>query len=100
MGDPLADDIFGASYSTPTLHVLGKTDVVVVEERSNLLLGVSANARLEEHAGGWYNSLPFDCSHASAGHFVPSKVNWRDFFRDYLRNPLGDVLSPSSGAVL
>lgn len=34
----------------------------------------------------------------SVGHFVPSKANWRNFFRDYLRDPLGEVPSPSSGA--
>ncbi|KAH0829154.1 serine hydrolase FSH [Lanmaoa asiatica] len=80
LNDPLASDIFGQSYATPTLHVLGRTDVIVVEERSKVLLGVSTNARVEEHAGG---------------HFVPSKANWRSFFRDYLRNPLGDVPSPT-----
>jgi len=84
VGDPLASDIFGPSYSTPTLHVLGKTDVIVVEERSKVLLGVSASARVEEHQGG---------------HFVPSNANWRNFFRDYLRNPLGDVPSPRLGAI-
>ncbi|KAF8141202.1 serine hydrolase FSH [Boletus edulis] len=81
---PLASDIFGQSYATPTLHVLGKTDVIVVEERSRALLDVSANARVEEHEGG---------------HFVPSTVSWRSFFRDYLSNPSGDVPSPSSGAI-
>ncbi|KAN0081308.1 Serine hydrolase FSH [Tylopilus felleus] len=84
VNDPLASEIFGPSYATPTLHVLGKTDVIVVEERSKVLLNVSANARVEEHEGG---------------HFVPSKANWRSFFRDYLRNPLGDVSSPSSGVI-
>ncbi|KAF9243177.1 FSH1-domain-containing protein [Melanogaster broomeanus] len=59
-----------------------KTDVVVVEERSKMLLDVSANARLEEHEGG---------------HFVPSKASWRNFLRDYLSNPLADVPSPGSG---
>lgn len=28
------------------------------------------------------------------GHFVPAKTNWRNFFRDYLANPLGDVPAP------
>ena len=37
--------------------------------------------------------------HVSVGHFVPSKANWRNFFRDYLRNPLGDVPFPSSEAI-
>lgn len=40
------------SYSTPTLHVLGRTDVVVVEERSNQLIEVSASQRVEYHPGG------------------------------------------------
>ena len=52
VNDPLASEIFGRSYATPTLHVLGKTDVVVVEERSKILLDVSVNARVEEHEGG------------------------------------------------
>lgn len=55
--DPLATEIFGLSYSTPTLHVIGKTDVIVVEERSKVLLDVSTNARVEEHAGGWHHHL-------------------------------------------
>ncbi|KAF8548989.1 FSH1-domain-containing protein [Imleria badia] len=84
VNDPLASDIFGQSYATPTLHVIGKTDVIVIEERSKVLLKVSANARVEEHEGG---------------HFVPSKANWRNFFRDYLRNPLGDLPSPRSWAI-
>ncbi|KDR75531.1 hypothetical protein GALMADRAFT_248001 [Galerina marginata CBS 339.88] len=50
--DPFCDPIFTPGYSTPTLHVLGKTDVVVVEERSRELIKVSANARVEEHDGG------------------------------------------------
>ena len=39
-------------YSTPTLHILGKTDIVVVEERSRQLIEVSENPRVEEHDGG------------------------------------------------
>jgi len=77
--DPLAAPIFSPFYSTPTLHIIGRTDIVVVEERSRQLLEVSDNKRLEEHDGG---------------HFVPSKSNWRNFFRDYLQDPLGDVPSP------
>lgn len=57
VNDPLASEIFGPSYATPTLHVLGKTDVIVVEERSKVLLNVSANARVEEHEGGGCNLL-------------------------------------------
>jgi len=75
----LSADIFGTSYSTPTLHVLGRNDVIVIEERSKGLLDLSQNKRLEEHDGG---------------HFVPSKANWREFLRDYLTNPLGVIPSP------
>lgn len=50
--DPISNQIFGESYETPTLHVLGKTDVIVVEERSKALLRVSAHARREDHEGG------------------------------------------------
>ena len=58
--DPIATPIFTPSYSTPTLHVLGKTDVVVTEERSRLLIDVSSNKRVEEHDGGRLsNSLLF-----------------------------------------
>ena len=59
MNDPLASEIFGQSYATPASHVLGKTDVIVVEERSKILLDVSLNARVEEHEGGWCNILLF-----------------------------------------
>lgn len=60
VNSPLASEIFGESYATPTLHVFGKTDVVVIEERSRALLNLSANARLEEHEGGWCNLFWFN----------------------------------------
>jgi len=76
---PLVDSILLPSYSTPTLHVLGRTDVIVVEERSKTLLEVSSNKRVEHHDGG---------------HFVPSKAPWRNFLRSYLRDPLGNAPAP------
>ncbi|KIJ66049.1 hypothetical protein HYDPIDRAFT_27248 [Hydnomerulius pinastri MD-312] len=82
VNDPISNEIYGQSYATPTLHVIGKTDVIVVEERSKVLLDLSANPRVEEHEGG---------------HFVPSKANWRNFLREYIRDPLGKVPSPSPG---
>ncbi|KAG2043829.1 serine hydrolase FSH [Suillus americanus] len=81
----LSAETFGTSYSTPTLHVLGRNDVIVIEERSKGLLDLSQNKRLEEHDGG---------------HFVPSKANWRGFFRNYLTDPLGVVPSPEPRTVL
>ncbi len=49
---PTSDALFLPSYSTQTLHVLGKNDVIVVEERSKTLLDVSSNKRVEWHDGG------------------------------------------------
>ena len=48
----ISDAIFLPSYATHTLHVLGRTDVIVVEERSKKLLDVSSNQRVEFHDGG------------------------------------------------
>ncbi|KAF9470680.1 FSH1-domain-containing protein [Pholiota conissans] len=83
--DPFCIPFFSPSYSTPTLHVLGKTDVVVVEERSRQLIEVSSNARVEEHEGG---------------HFVPSKGSWRKFLVNYMLDPTGSVPSPGSSSRL
>jgi hypothetical protein len=96
--DQLATMLMLPSYSTPTLHVLGKNDVIVIEERSKVLLKISANKRIEEHDGGVY-SFPRSGSLSSLilyrlGHFVPSKANWRNFFRDYLLDPLRNIPSP------
>ncbi|KAF9047559.1 serine hydrolase FSH [Panaeolus papilionaceus] len=79
--DPVCEPFFTPSYNTPTMHVIGKTDVVVVEERSQQLVAVSANARVEEHEGG---------------HFVPSKGNWRKFLASYMRDPSTASLSSTS----
>jgi len=50
--DPAYASFYEGGYSTPTLHVIGKTDVVVIEERSQKLVKVSKTARVEIHAGG------------------------------------------------
>ncbi|KAI0821037.1 FSH1-domain-containing protein [Irpex lacteus] len=80
---PLAQAIIGESISTPVLHVIGRNDVIVVEERSQTLLDVTPNKRVEYHDGG---------------HFVPSKANWRAFFRDYLLKAPADADVPSPSA--
>ncbi|TFK45046.1 serine hydrolase FSH [Crucibulum laeve] len=83
VNDPICDPIFTPSYSTPTLHIIGKTDIVVVEERSKQLVDMSSNKRVEEHEGG---------------HFVPSKGNWRKFLAEYMRDPFATLVSPGSSA--
>ncbi|KAF9791025.1 FSH1-domain-containing protein [Thelephora terrestris] len=77
---PIRTPLFVPSYSTPTLHVLGRTDVVVVEERSNQLIEVSANRWVEYHPGG---------------HFVPSQKHWRDLFRTWMLDQKAEIPSPS-----
>jgi hypothetical protein len=49
---PFSAAIFSEGYTTPTLHVLGKNDILVVEERSRVLINVSMGKRVEEHDGG------------------------------------------------
>jgi hypothetical protein len=49
---PLSAAVFSDGYSTPTLHVLGRNDILVVEERSRVLIDVSTGKRVEEHDGG------------------------------------------------
>ncbi|KAF9529808.1 serine hydrolase FSH [Crepidotus variabilis] len=79
--DPFCDPFFTPHYSTPTLHVIGKTDVVVINERSRHLVDVSANKRVEEHEGG---------------HFVPSKSKWRKFLAAYMRDSSAPLASPTA----
>jgi hypothetical protein len=93
------------SYSTPTLHVIGKNDIIVIEERSKTLVEVSDNKRVEEHDGGVLIIHSLGCLlllliFCPPGHFVPSKANWRYFFRDYLLDPLGNVPSPGPSSSL
>jgi len=76
---PIRTPLFTPSYSTPTLHVLGRTDVVVVGERSDQLIEVSANKRVEYHPGG---------------HFIPAQKPWRDFFRAWMLDPTAEIPSP------
>ncbi|GLB37848.1 putative serine hydrolase (FSH1) [Lyophyllum shimeji] len=79
--DPFCDPLFAGQYSTPTLHVIGKNDIIVVEERSRTLVEASSNKRVEEHQGG---------------HFVPSKRQWLKFLRGYMLDPSAELLSPST----
>ncbi|KAF7975269.1 hypothetical protein HWV62_10152 [Athelia sp. TMB] len=65
---------------TPVLHVIGRTDVIVVRERSEVLINFSKNSRIEEHAGG---------------HAIPTRPRWRKFFAAFFRNPFGHITSPS-----
>lgn len=49
---PLCDKILRSPFVTPTLHIVGRTDVVVAEERSKKLHELTLNRRVEYHYGG------------------------------------------------
>lgn len=71
--DSFFSTFFEPSYNTPTLHIIGLNDVIVTTERSQTLIEASANRRVIAHDGG---------------HFIPSKAPWRNFLRDFFRNPV------------
>jgi hypothetical protein len=97
---PIRTPLFTPSYFTPTLHVLGRTDVVVVEERSKQLLEVSAVKRVEYHPGG---TFAFVCARSETltegrmrvGHFVPASKPWREFFSAWMDDPTAKIPSPT-----
>ncbi|KAH8827861.1 FSH1-domain-containing protein [Flagelloscypha sp. PMI_526] len=69
--DKRFDALWEKPYQTPTLHIIGKNDIIVTEERAQQLVEVSGSPRVQFHEGG---------------HFVPSKANWRVFLTNYLKN--------------
>ncbi|KAG8876590.1 hypothetical protein FRB98_007234 [Tulasnella sp. 332] len=50
---PLFEDY---TIQTPTLHVLGNTDLIVTRERSHGLIDVCENPRVEKHKGGTFGN--------------------------------------------
>ncbi|CAG8747626.1 14389_t:CDS:2, partial [Acaulospora colombiana] len=68
--DEKIDPLLEAGIDTPTVHVLGVNDQIVSLERSQTLVDICRNARVEKHEGG---------------HFIPSKATWRQFFAQYIK---------------
>lgn len=54
--DPVHQLLFKQPVQTPVLHVLGRADQIVDLERSQTLVDVCANSRVELHDGG--HSVP------------------------------------------
>lgn len=99
--DPIADAILSEPFNTRTLHVLGRTDIMVPTERARHLLDLSANSRLEEHDGGACYALveanvSMQLLIKLPGHFLPSKTPWRKFMVEWIKTPNDDVPSPSA----
>lgn len=68
--DPSLDTLFPSSgIQTPFLHVLGRADQIVDEDRAQTLVQAAANSRVEYH---------------ESGHVIPSQAAWRNFFRDFI----------------
>jgi len=83
----LAPAFKGGKLKTPSLHVIGRNDVIVEDLRSITLIDACENPRVEWHEGG---------------HFIPSKASWRRFFQAYFAsfNPesgivTADIISPT-----
>lgn len=57
---------FPLPETLPVLHVVGKNDTLITEERTQGLVTQCRNSRVEVHEGG---------------HFTPSKASWRHFFK-------------------
>ncbi|KAI5474529.1 hypothetical protein MNV49_003085 [Pseudohyphozyma bogoriensis] len=87
--DPEVRAWFNPPPKTPTLHVLGRGDTIVGEDRSVPFIGCFEGARAEWHDGG---------------HHAPSKASWRQFFKAYIKEFKSDtpdvaaVPSPSAPA--
>ena len=94
-------ELFEPSLSTRSLHVLGRTDCLIIEEQASLLLNSCSNKRIEYHEGGTYSvRTPLGCAMLTscypAGHFVPRKDKWQHFFADFIHDPTDSFLvSPS-----
>ncbi|SCZ90444.1 BZ3500_MvSof-1268-A1-R1_Chr1-3g01993 [Microbotryum saponariae] len=67
--DPIMAKLFDKPLHTPTVHVLGRADTIVSNDRSTPLAEAFVDARVEWHEGG---------------HHTPSKASWRHFFKHYL----------------
>ncbi|SGY34371.1 BQ5605_C002g01621 [Microbotryum silenes-dioicae] len=67
--DPTMAKLFDKPLHTPTVHVLGRADTIVSNDRSTPLAEAFVDARVEWHEGG---------------HHTPSKASWRHFFKHYL----------------
>lgn len=76
--------------NTPSLHVLGRGDTIVGEERSLPLTNVFNEARVEWHDGGAFmtraSAVVLYADINGTGHHTPSKSSWRSFFKSYINS--------------
>lgn len=69
--DPNLQTLFPSEgFTTPLLHILGRADQIVDDDRAQTLVQAAANCRVEYH---------------ESGHVVPSQANFRNFYRDYMQ---------------
>ena len=102
----ICETLFATPFTTPFLHIYGKYDVVVLEERTRRVIDLnnSSSKRVESHIGGVFHRIHaalLHLTHPLSGHFVPISQRWKQFFIDYIKagfaNP-GRVLSPSTSS--
>jgi hypothetical protein len=65
--------------------VIGINDQIVSIERSQTLVDICRNARVEKHEGGQDLISVHHPTDAIIGHFIPSKSSWRQFFAQFIR---------------
>ncbi|EGO26332.1 hypothetical protein SERLADRAFT_436148 [Serpula lacrymans var. lacrymans S7.9] len=85
---PLIRHVMSLPYSTATLHLSGKTDVVV--DNAEPFISWSTNGRVEEHPGGAKYLTKHSIKLLTVsltdilGHFVPPAVKWQKLLYDYM----------------
>lgn len=80
--DPKLQSLFPSDgIQTPILHILGKADQIVDEERAKTLIDAAKNSRVEFH---------------ESGHVVPSQANFRNFYRDFIAAFQSEPYTPNN----
>lgn len=108
---PDLSGFFPIGADTYTLHVVGKLDHIVAPERGKELARSCDDSRLEMHEGCKSivsafslkrSKLSLTCAiHLLSAHFVPSKIQFRHFFKAWIESFLeggckGDVSPPAA----
>jgi uncharacterized protein (DUF924 family)/Ran GTPase-activating protein (RanGAP) involved in mRNA processing and transport len=89
------------SLPTPSLHILGKKDILVIPERSRKLAEIFINGKLIEHEGGHFvpNGWPFEEMKNFMKQFTPfnnekkieTKVDWHNLIFSTNENNLDEI---------
>lgn len=89
------------SLTTPSLHILGKKDILVIPERSRKLHEFFVNGKLVEHEGGHFvpNGWPFEEMRSFMKQFTPfdnvkkleTKIDWTNLILSTNENNVDEI---------